>query len=400
MNSPQLDPGKASGLKLKQQPEDFRVEECTDVAAGEQGPFALYRLEKRGWTTPDAVGVIRRRWKLDLQRVSYGGLKDRHAHTFQYLTILHGPKRGLSQQSFSLKYLGQVAKPFTSQDIRSNRFQVTLRNLTPENVAWAGQALEKVRADGVPNYFDDQRFGSMDAQGQFMARFLVRGQYEDALRVALTAPYEYDLAAQKQEKALLRAHWRDWATLNARLSRSHARSLVDYLVSHPQDFQGALERLRPELRGLYLSAYQSYLWNKMLASWLRQNCLPGQLVPIRMRLGEYPMHQNLEETQRRELTALQLPLPSARFYPDPNDPQTRLMDAVLAEEGLQRDQFKLKGFHQMFFAKGDRAALCVPRGLKEEAGEDERHPGKRKLVLTCELPRGSYMTLIVKRITR
>src|SRR2546425_8917597 len=36
-------------------------------------------------------------------------------------------------------------------------------------------------------------------------------------------------------------------------------------VHHPTDFKGALERLRPELRGLYLSAYQSYLWNRMLA---------------------------------------------------------------------------------------------------------------------------------------
>jgi tRNA(Glu) U13 pseudouridine synthase TruD len=112
------------------------------------------------------------------------------------------------------------------------------------------------------------------------------------------------------------------------------------------------------------------------------------------------MHQGLEEAQRLELSGLRLPLPSARFYPDPNDPRTPLMDAVLAEEGLKRDQFKLKGFHQMFFSKGDRAALCMPRRLMQETGNDERHPGKLKLVLTCELARGCYMTLIVKRITR
>jgi tRNA pseudouridine13 synthase len=400
MTTPQLDRPKGTGLKLKEQPEDFRVEECSAIVPERQGPFAFYCLEKRGWTTPDAVGVIRRRWKLDLQRVSYGGLKDRHAHTFQYLTILHGPKRGLAQQSLSLKYLGQVAKPFTSEDISCNRFHVTMRNLTPDAMTWAKRALEMVRVEGVPNYFDDQRFGSVSEPGQFMARFLVMGRYEDALRLALTAPYEYDLAAQKQEKAVLRTHWGEWATLKTRLPRSHARSLVDYLLNHPTDFQGAIERLRPELRGLYLSAFQSYLWNKMLAAWLRQHCLPGQLVPIRMRLGEYPMHRGLDETQRRELGDLQLPLPSARFYPDPDDPRTRLMDAVLAKEGLQREQFKLKGFHQMFFSKGDRAALCMPQELKQESDADERHPRKLKLVVNCELPRGSYMTLIVKRITR
>ena len=42
-------------MKLKQQPDDFFVEELTDVQPGEAGEFALYRLDKRGWTTPDAV---------------------------------------------------------------------------------------------------------------------------------------------------------------------------------------------------------------------------------------------------------------------------------------------------------------------------------------------------------
>ena len=48
-------------MKLKQQPEDFQVEELTDIAPTGQGAFALYRLEKRGWSTPDALAAVRRR---------------------------------------------------------------------------------------------------------------------------------------------------------------------------------------------------------------------------------------------------------------------------------------------------------------------------------------------------
>src|SRR4051812_27815586 len=48
-------------MKVKQQPEDFQVEELTDVAPTGHGPFALYRLEKRSWSTPDALSAIRRR---------------------------------------------------------------------------------------------------------------------------------------------------------------------------------------------------------------------------------------------------------------------------------------------------------------------------------------------------
>ena len=47
-------------MKVKQQPDDFLVEELTDVVPG-VGPFAFYRLEKSGWSTPDALAAIRRR---------------------------------------------------------------------------------------------------------------------------------------------------------------------------------------------------------------------------------------------------------------------------------------------------------------------------------------------------
>src|SRR5688572_5335384 len=102
-------------MKLKQHPDDFQVEEQTDVVAGE-GPFAFYRLEKAGWSTPDALAALRRRWKIDWRRLSYGGLKDRHARTVQYLTIYQGPRRDLTHHTVHVRYLGQVHAPYTSHD--------------------------------------------------------------------------------------------------------------------------------------------------------------------------------------------------------------------------------------------------------------------------------------------
>src|SRR5712692_11324590 len=107
-------------MKLKQLPEDFHVEEITRVVAGDNGPFAFYRLQKRGWTTPDALAVVRRRWGISPRRLSYGGLKDRHALTVQYVTIFHGPRRRLNQQGIHVEYLGQVASPYSSRDLERN----------------------------------------------------------------------------------------------------------------------------------------------------------------------------------------------------------------------------------------------------------------------------------------
>src|SRR2546430_7959249 len=115
---------------------------------------------------------------------------------------------------------------------------------------------------------------------------MILGNFEKALRLALTTPYEYDRAPQKKEKSILRSHWGDWATCLDRLPRGHARSLTAYLRDHPGDFRGALDRLRPELRGLYLSAYQSHLWNRMLATWLAEYVPPACLIGLRLRRGE------------------------------------------------------------------------------------------------------------------
>lgn len=385
-------------MKVKQLPEDFQVVELTDVVPQETGSFAFYRLDKVGWTTPDAFQAIRRRWQLDSRRLSYGGMKDRHARTSQYFTVFRGPRRGLTHQRLSVRYLGQLDTPFTSHDIRANQFQLTLRSLSAAELERVRANLPSVRQDGIPNYFDDQRFGSIHGAGDFVARAMVREQYEEALRLALAAPYEHDRAAQKQEKAILTAHWGDWPACKAQLPRGHARSLVDYLCHHPADFRGALARLRPELRGLYLSAYQSHLWNRILARWVEQHCRPARIVPVQLRLGAVPMFRNLDEAQRATLAALTLPLPTARTPLDPADARTPLVETVLAEEGLTVSQLKLRGFREMFFSKGDRAALCVPVIPDETLDADELNRGRHKLLLQFDLPRGSYATLIVKRL--
>jgi tRNA pseudouridine13 synthase len=385
-------------VKVKQQPDDFRVEELTNVAASDRGPFAFYRLEKRNWTTPDALAAIRRRWDIAPQRMQYGGLKDRHADTIQYLTIHHGPRRGLQHNTVTLHYLGQVSAPFSSRDILANRFQITLRDLDAEQAERAASEALTVGRDGVPNYFDDQRFGSVGDGTEFVAKEMVLGRFEEALKLALTAPYEFDPPEEKQIKATLIEWWGRWAECKDRLPRSHARSLVDYLVHHPTAFRATLARMRPELQGMYLSAYQSYLWNRILADRIAELISSERLRPLRLRLGELPAPVRLDERQRDELAALAIPLPAARSPFDPNSPWAAAAQRVLAAEGLSWDQLKIRGMRKPFFTRGERAALLIPHELTAASGPDERQSGRSKLELSFDLPRGSYATMVVKRV--
>lgn len=386
-------------MKLKQRPEDFQVEELADISPGDAGPFAIYRLEKTGWTTPDALAAIRRRWKIDWRRLSYGGLKDRHAVTTQFFTIYRGPQRDLTHERIHVRYLGQQPRDYGANDFRANRFTITLRNMTEDAIASARAALGEVAAAGLPNYFDDQRFGSVGEGREFIAREMVHGRFERALWLALAAPYEFDRADEKQVKAILRDHWGDWPACKAKLPKSHARSLADYLATHPTDYKGAVARLRPELQGLYLSAYQSDLWNRTLALWLTRNLPADDLVELETKLARLPSPRRIPPEFQTRWDSLTLPLPSARVKPPEGDEWASLIGDVLREEGLTLPELRIKGLQKPFFSKGDRKACVVPEALTHADEADDLHSGRRKLILRFELPRGSYATMLVKRIS-
>jgi tRNA pseudouridine13 synthase len=403
-------------MKLKQRPEDFRVEELTDATAGSAGEFAFYRLDKTGWTTPDALAAIRRRWQIDFRRLSYGGLKDRHAITSQHLTIAGGPKRDLGHERITLTYLGQRAEPFTASDIRANRFAITLRALSAGQAARAAGALREVADAGVPNYFDDQRFGSVGDAGssgaaalegpapqrpalEFVAKEMVFGRFERALWLALAAPYEFDRAEARREKATLRDFWGKWPECQAQLPKGHPRSIVSYLSAHPTDFKGAVARLRPELQGLYLSAYQSYLWNLMLAAWLTSTLGAAHLTALDLKLGPLPAPVRVPDEQQAAWEALTLPLPSARVKPEAGAHWLPVVEAVLKTEGLTLAELKIKGMQKPFFSKGERAACVRPSNVSQDTGPDELNRGRVKLELRFDLPRGCYATLVVKRVS-
>lgn len=385
-------------MKLKRQPEDFRVEELPLVSGDEGGRFVYYRLEKRGLGTLEAIEAICRRWNLAGRRISYGGLKDRHAVTTQYLTIFDGPERALRESSFELTPLGRIDRPYGPDNFRGNRFSVVLRALSDEALARANRAVGELPRDGLPNYFDDQRFGSVGFGGGFIGQAWLTGDYESALKLALAEPNPSDRPGTKAEKAVLRECWGRWAEAKARLERSHARSLVTYLVDHPTDFRGAFARVRRELRSLYFSAFQSHLWNLILGRMITRVTREDQRVPFDFKVASLPIHRGLDPEQAATLAAAKIPLPSSR-NPPPDGPEGEIANEVVAELRLTWQDLRVRHLKDVFFSKGKRPALFFPENLAGDAGNDELEKGRKKLTLTFELPKGAYATLVVKRVT-
>ncbi len=181
------------------------------------------------------------------------------------LTIRNGPRRGLKQEHLQLDYIGTAARPYGPRDIRGNRFTIVVRDLTETHRDRIAQAVAQLDR-GIPNYFDDQRFGSLGESGQWIGEPWCKGDYERTLWLALADANEHDRPDVRKRKQQLRDAWRDWDRLFQELDRSHERSIVTYLCDHPTDFRGALARVRQDLRSIYVAAFQSMLWNRMFGA--------------------------------------------------------------------------------------------------------------------------------------
>jgi len=387
-------------MKVKCRPTDFRVEELADARC-DGGPFALYRLTKQSLGTPEAIEAICRAWRLRREAVGFGGLKDKHAATAQFVTIESGPRRALRQKSFTLEYLGQASREFTSKDIVANRFEIVLRDLAASDADEIIRELPSVSNDGVPNYFDDQRFGSVSESGDFVARPWCLGDYERALWLAIAEANEHDRGDVRDEKRAFRDHWKDWPACRRAAVRAVSRAVFERLCRQPTDFRGAFVRIPQPDRRMYLAAFQSAIWNHVLAATIRASVDAVNLFDVEIAREQLPFYRTLRPAAVEGLSQ-PLPLPSARECHELG-PLTDLYERVAAEFGLEGRTLRVKFPRDSFFSRGSRAAVFRPGSLSTSTGPDElaasTEGARNKLTLCFELPAGSYATVLIKRLT-
>lgn len=384
-------------MKLKCRPADFRVEEVS-LLRPTGGSFGLYRLTKESLGTLEALDRILARWNLPRGKTAYAGLKDKHALTTQYITIHGGPRQNLQAGGLWLDYLGQTNRPVHARDIAANQFAVVVRDLTEPAQAAAQEAFAETGRCGVANYFDDQRFGSLGQSGEFIAKPWCLGNYERALWLALADDNVHDKPAEREQKRLLRDQWGDWITCKAVLARSHRRSVITYLCDKPADFKRALALIRQDLRSIWLAAFQSRLWNRALALLIESLAPRESLVYREIGALSVPFFRNLPAEAHAALARREIPLPSARLH-NLDAATAELLNQAAAAEGIELREVRLKFPRDNFFSKGERPALLAVDDPSSETAPDDLYPGRQKLTLRFSLRRGSYATIVVKRIT-
>ena len=152
------------GGVIRAQMEDFRVEERPLYLPCGQGEHTYLRVTKRGLSTPDLVKQFASALGVKARCVGVAGLKDARAVTTQMVSVQLVKDDAIARLAtndrvLSIEVLGRHRNRLRTGHHAGNRFTLTIRDVQEGAADAVPQVLDILLRRGVPNYFGPQRQG-------------------------------------------------------------------------------------------------------------------------------------------------------------------------------------------------------------------------------------------------
>jgi len=370
-----------TGGVLKQQPEDFVVEEIPAYDHSGEGEHLYLWVEKRDLSTPHMLRMLAKAFRMRERDIGYAGLKDRDAVTRQWISMYLKGRPALEAaeeladrfEHSNIKILRRTrhGNKLKIGHLRGNRFHIVVRNVddsaTDENV----QRIANLLRGGAPNYFGCQRFG-VRMNGADTARLFMLGRWAEAFE-SLWPGVSGGEVSDDRNLEKRRNHFRHgrWKLLMDTMPRAALR--------------------------VVLSSYQSMLFNRFVAAHLKdmQRVYAGQIM-CRMDNGALFMAEDAAVEQQR-CDALEIS-PTGPLY-GPKMMWSQGMAGQWEQEIFASQDCSLEVLGRPapgFNLQGDRRAMrMIPHNL---AVQLDKTAGT--LHLSFDLHSGSYATVILREFMK
>lgn len=392
------------GGAIKRIDEDFVVEEIPKYQPSGEGTHTYLVIEKRGLTTHAAIRQIARALGKQPREIGYAGLKDARGVTRQTISVEH-----IDSQQISALSLPQItvlsAKQHTNKlklgHLAGNRFRIRLRGVDSAAIEKTRAVVDVLVRRGVPNYFGPQRFGTRGDNALIGAAAL-RGDHDEAIKLMLGRPRPSDPddvheARQLFDDGRLEDSARCWPR-----SCAEEAHVCRAMLETDGDARKAWRAVQHNLRKLFVNAFQSRLFNAVLArritaidriedgdvAWLHRN---GACFTVMDALVEQPRCDAFEISPTGPMFGRKMKAPLGE--------PAQIEAGVLASAGFEpgtdaaticaSDAAKLDGA---------RRPLRVP--LTNPIMDEGTDGDERFISLSFSLPPGAYATGVVREISK
>jgi tRNA pseudouridine13 synthase len=167
-----------TGGRIKVEIDDFEVEEIPAYEPAGSGDHLFLWVEKRDLGAEFFLRQVSKRIGVAPKDIGTAGLKDRRAVTRQWVSVpaaVEPRVTDLDGDGIRVLRLSRHTNKLRPGHLRGNRFRILIRDVIPNAAELAAPILDRIRRDGLPNYYGPQRFGRDGETGR-LGIALLRGE--------------------------------------------------------------------------------------------------------------------------------------------------------------------------------------------------------------------------------
>ena len=343
--------------QIKRTPEDFIVKEISKLDTKENGQYAYFLLKKTNYSTVKALKVLSEKLNVPLKNIGFAGNKDRNAVTEQAISVFKGSRNieNLGLRNIELKYLGNGKEPISLGDLEGNEFTITVRNLDNNEVKKI-KNLENKKIN-VPNLFGPQRFSN---NNHLTGKSVIKKDFKKAVELILENEGNIE------------------------------NEIKEYLENKKNDYAGALRLIPLKTRKLFVHAYQSFLFNKIVSEYLK-NSIKNKIIG----------NKNNEIKDYNKIKNIEIPIIGFNF--DLNEIKNtkikNIIKKILEEEKLNPRDFIISQMPELTSEGTSRNLFFELKDLKMvEINDDELNVRMKKIKINFTLPKSCYATTLLEFI--
>ncbi len=144
-------------------PRDFTVEEIPLYDFSGEGEHLILKVRKKELTTWEMLDIISGYIGIKRRDIGYAGLKDKYAMTIQSVSVpakYQDKLENFKHEKIKILEMIRHNNKIRVGHLKGNRFHIRLKKVLGVQKKKLDASLKWIKANGVPNYFGEQRFGT------------------------------------------------------------------------------------------------------------------------------------------------------------------------------------------------------------------------------------------------
>ncbi|RLF29163.1 MAG: tRNA pseudouridine(13) synthase TruD [Thermoplasmata archaeon] len=408
--------------KLRTNPRDFIVKEIPKhPCRGEYGVFTIAEITSENWETNLLVRELSKKLHISRKRIGFAGTKDKRAQTTQLMSFYRVPQDKLLQVKIKDVFIENIYysdHPVRIGELLGNHFNIIIRDIDKRNdveECVRDTVLTITQTGGFPNFYGIQRFGIIRPINHIVGKHIVHGDFEKAVMSYIANPITTeDKASYETRKKLQKTYNFQEALKSYQKQQSlvFEKAILNKLVNKPKDFVEALKELPTNLLTMFVYAYQSYIFNKILSERIKRKlplnkAIIGDIVlPIRKNItdkkGIMVKKSNIDKINKQIEKGKAL---ISGLIPGYNpvyaeNEMGEIEHKIVEQEKLEHKDFIIPEIPHLSSSGSRRILLSPLRHIEWKIYDDNLNDGKLALNLKFNLQKGCYATSLLREFMK